>query len=172
MTDTHVELTAEIRQIIDTLAETKYNEPKAFPGVVAAIKRIRHALEEWGKQGLIISRTNVSEEVREKLYDQEIRPLVERLQEMCIRYGMPVQMVLEWGDDGQCATLTEADRTPCPRLQQVMLAASADGDLDLFMAKIGAIARVVGHNSQVLEQLGIPRNPPDEERQAAEAAGV
>lgn len=170
--DNHVELTAEIRQIVEAMAETKYNNKEQHPSMAAAIHRLKQALHRYGKQGLLVEKIGVSEEVREKLYDNELRPLLERLEQSAIRYSMPLQVVLEWGDDGQCAMVTQADRTPCARLQHVMLAASADGDIDLFMAKIGAIARVVGHNSRTLEQLGIPREPDPDIQDSAAKAGI
>ena len=173
MQDYHVELTAEIRGIVDVFAETKYNNKEKHPVVHAVIQRLRKALEEFGKTALIISKKAVSEEVREALYDREVLPLLNKLEEMSIRYSMPSIVALEWGDDGQCATFMQpAGQHPCPLLQHLMLLVSTGGDIDEYMSKVASLARMFGHSSNVLDKLGIPRDPPPDIQEAVENAGV
>lgn len=173
MHDPHVELTAEVRQILDVFAETRYNNKEHHPVVSMTIQRLRRAVEQHGKTQLLIERRNVSEELREALYDREVRPILEKIEQMAIRYSMPVQILLEWGDDGQCAVFTHhADRVPCAMLQMVMLLVSTRGNIDAFVQKVGALARAVGHDSTVLDAIGIPRTPPDDIKQAMEDQGI
>lgn len=164
MEDNHSRLTAEIENLTDLLADTRYGDKKQHPVVHATIGRIRKALKGFGKKDLVVKSVKVSEELKETVYKREIEPLVKRLWEITKRYEMPCCISVQYGDKVMHLFQPEGPggAEPGEKMQLTMLACSAAGNVDTLLGKVTSLAKLKGHNSKALELLGVPKVPKEE----------
>lgn len=96
----------------------------------------------------------------ESYFDDQIAPRLAALAKECHQNGVSFLAVCEWapGEIGR----TSAFQPECGiGLQIAEKAAHTNGNIDQFMTSIMRHAEHYGHNSFVLEQLGIPPQPND-----------
>ena len=166
MEDNHSRLTSEVSNLIELLADTKYGNKEKHPVVHAAIGRIKKALKVFGRKAISVAGIKSSEEVRSTIFDKELEPLISRINELTSRYQMPALVAIEWGDNGKTAVMCQPTAVngglPCEKMKLAMLASDSGGDLDVLFSKLLLLAKMEGHQSKVLDALGVPREPETE----------
>lgn len=163
MEDNHSRLTSEVSNLMDLLGDTKYGNAKEHPVVHKTIKRVKKALEVFGRRAISVASVDSSEEVRSKIYDKELEPLITKIRELTTRYQMPALVAIEWGDEGKSSVMCQPEAQkggiPADTLRLVMLAADVGGNVDLLFAKLLAFAKAYGHSSTILKEMGVPEFP-------------
>jgi len=94
----------------------------------------------------------------EKIYDEEISPVLAQIGRRCRELGFSFVARVEWepGDSGNTGFLA-----PNASIKQKLAdwAARADGNVDALLLAVERHARKSGHSSVYLKALGVPENP-------------
>jgi hypothetical protein len=98
------------------------------------------------------------ESVREKFYDEHIAPELLRLGKLCQDNGLSLIAMVEWepGETGRTTCLAKGSGIA---IRMADAAMQAHGNVDSLYFALAKHARDVGHNSIVLQQMGIPSSP-------------
>jgi hypothetical protein len=102
----------------------------------------------------------MTEEEREKFYDDEIAPALLDIMRKCHAVGMPFQAHVEFnpGLIGSSADMPARDERSLP-MDWAYVAARCGGNADMLIGHLDREARKRGHGSMYLMQLGVPLKP-------------
>lgn len=104
----------------------------------------------------------------ERVYDEQISPLMKQIIDICKEHGMPMFTEFQFNDDGFCMTrLHGKDDNGHPLFNhfEALIQCIQDGgvNIDKYMFWVMRHARKDGHSSIILSQLGIPVEPKPQE---------
>jgi hypothetical protein len=95
----------------------------------------------------------------EKIYDDQISPLMTQIIEICKEHGIPMVCEFQYSDTNFCKSLNLTDDThPMIRHMTAISECAQDKgvNIDKYMMWVMKGARKTGHTSIILQQLGIP----------------
>ena len=97
-------------------------------------------------------------EDREKIYDEEVAPVLAALVKRCGELGFSMVARVEWmpGESGRTEFLA-LDASVGQKMTH--WAAQADGNVDSLLLAVERHARKTGHSSLYLKVLGVPEKP-------------
>jgi hypothetical protein len=97
----------------------------------------------------------------EKVYDEEISPLMTKIIEVCNREKIPMFAEFQYADDGMCKTHLNHDGHPLFHHLEVLTRCRCEGGLnvDNYIMWLQRHAREHGHSSVCLKLLGVPESP-------------
>lgn len=126
-------------------------------------------LEEFIARYLTLPATSEGPLDSEKIYDDQIAPLLKQAADLCLKYGMSMAAVCEYqmGDTGiTCTAPLDVENTGATMFLADR-AVRARGNLDALLMSVIRHAKQFGHGSLYLSHLGVPVKPED----AANAQG-
>jgi hypothetical protein len=93
----------------------------------------------------------------EKVYDEQISPLVLQIIEICQKNTMPFFLDFQYADNSTCKSSSPPkDNILIKYLEAIHQCVSDDGfNVDKFMFWVMKAARTTGHSSLILSQLGV-----------------
>jgi len=95
---------------------------------------------------------------REQVYDDLIAPKLLELAELCKQHDMSFVSMVEWDRHAYGRTVYLAEGAGFEiRLMETL--GRSKGNLDTFIMVCMRYAEVHGHNSLILQQMGIPTEP-------------
>lgn len=96
----------------------------------------------------------------EKIYDEQISPLMQQIIEICKNHDIPMFADFQYSDDGFCKT-HRATGHPLFNHYNAICQCKGEGgvNIDKYMMWVMREAGKVGHNSIILNQLGVPLRP-------------
>lgn len=92
----------------------------------------------------------------ERVYEEDIHPLVERVALICKQYNLPMFLSIQ---DGPTSIRTTCLNSKDSRKIQELYFLNQSWDFDQFINKMIDIAKVHGHDSKWLSAMGIPEKP-------------
>ena len=99
---------------------------------------------------------------REKLYDEELFPLMEQIMSICETNNIPMFAVFQYAENGFCTSM-KYDRKSHKLFEFFdAIAQSKEGDsvnIDKFMFWVMKKGGEIGHNSIILRQLDVNPSP-------------
>ena len=95
---------------------------------------------------------------KEKIYDKEIFPLMEKIIDICEKHKMPFFTLFQYSDDGFCSSKSRfGEHVVFDYYDVIKQCIEEEGiNIDKFMLWIMKGARKEGHSSIILSQLKIP----------------
>jgi hypothetical protein len=96
----------------------------------------------------------------EKVYDEEIAPLMAQIIEISKRHKMPFFAEFQLNDEGFCRSGNSCGHPVFNHYSSLSQCVSGSGvNVDKYMRWVAVGARKEGHSSMVLHQMGIPERP-------------
>lgn len=105
----------------------------------------------------------MTDEEKERFYDDEIAPVLLELGRKCKTAGIPFMAVAEWNKGLIGATRMLVSEMSWP-MQMIFLAGESNGNVDTLMFACAKRARRIGHSSVVLHLMGVPEQPKQPEQ--------
>lgn len=101
---------------------------------------------------------------KEQFYDEEIAPELAKLAIKCNENGLSFHAAVEWDPSGGVYGVTGFMQSNTSyAMNLIRVAAEAKGNIDSLLIAIMKDARVRGHRSLCLKQLGVPEDPEDQQ---------
>ena len=95
---------------------------------------------------------------KEKVYDEEIFPLMEKIVNICNKHDIPLFATFQYNDGGFCSTsMSKKGHSVFFYLDAIKQCIQDDSiNIDKFMMWVIDRAKKTGHSSLILKQLGVP----------------
>jgi len=100
----------------------------------------------------------------EKIYDEQISPLMEQILDICKKNALPVFAEFQYSDDGFCKSIIDNPESHImlTHLDVISQCIEQDGvNIDKYMIWCTREAKKVGHSSMYLNLAGVPELPTD-----------
>ena len=98
---------------------------------------------------------------KEKVYDEEIFPLMEKIIDICNNHEIPLFTTFQYNDDGFCTTCaTKESHSVFYYLDAIRQCIQDDSiNIDKFIMWAMKRAKKTGHSSVILKHLDVPCTP-------------
>lgn len=98
---------------------------------------------------------------KEKVYDDLISPLMVQILKLCETYDLPMFTSFQFSPDGFCTSCIDTGHLVMQHHKAIAQCAEGTGvNVDKYMFWVAKQARLTGHSSLVLHQMGVPERPP------------
>ncbi len=97
----------------------------------------------------------------EAIYDEQIAPLLKQAADLCIKHRLSFAAAVEYapGDTGLTFAGPNDPKTTGATMFLADLGVRARGNFDALAFNVMKHARIHGHSSAILHQLGVPTTP-------------
>jgi hypothetical protein len=95
---------------------------------------------------------------KEKVYDDEVAPLLRQVCDLCEKHGMPMLAVVQFNQTDWGHTAYTSGPYPLANMRHCYYFAKS-GNFDASMGAVLDDARKYGHSSIYLTLLGVPQGP-------------
>lgn len=95
----------------------------------------------------------MSKSKRERIYDEQIAPLMTQIIDICKREGFGISGFVELTDEFTVLVHAEPEDRHTARMRMAYYLLKADGNIDLFLTAVQRDAKKHGHSSMYLRLL-------------------